>query len=78
MSNIYVYLIDLPACVNESIISGVDSFTIYINKNLSESKRIDAFNHALRHIEMGHFDIDCDKSVQEMEYEAHYGKEEKK
>ena len=73
MSNIYIYLVDLPSCVNESVISGVDSFTIYINRNLSESKRLEAYNHAMKHIEMGHFDISCDKDVQEIEYEAHYG-----
>ena len=73
MSNIYIYLIDLPPCVNESVVSGIDSFTVYINQNLSESKRLEAYNHAMKHIEMGHFDISCDKDVQEIEYEAHYG-----
>ena len=73
MANIFVYFVLLPKGINEAVVSGVDQFTVYINRNLSESKRLEAYNHAMKHIEMGHFDIDCDKDVQRVEYEAHYG-----
>ena len=74
MANIFVYLIDLPEGINEMVASGIDSFTVYIDRKLSNEKRLEAYNHALKHINMGHFDIDCDLDVNEMECEAHYGK----
>ena len=73
MANIFVYLVDLPDGINEMVTSGVDSFTVYIDRNLSDKKRKEAYEHAMKHINMGHFDIDCDLNVNEMEYEAHYG-----
>lgn len=73
MANIFIYLIDLPDGINEMVASGVDSFTVYIDRNLSDEKKLEAYNHALRHIEMGHFDIDCDKCVDQIEIEAHCG-----
>lgn len=72
-ANIFVYFVLLPKGINEAVVSGVDQFTIYIDSRLSDKQKKEAYNHAMKHIEMGHFDISCDKDVQEIEYEAHYG-----
>ena len=55
--------------VNEVITENEDSsFTIFINANLCESKRLKAINHAIKHIR----DRDFEKTnVQEIEASAH-------
>lgn len=55
--------------VNEVITENEDSsFTIFINANLCESKRLKAINHAIRHIKGRDFEkVD----VQEIEADAH-------
>ena len=55
--------------VNEVITENEDnSFTIFINANLYESKRLKAINHAIRHIKERDFEkID----VQKIEMSAH-------
>ena len=55
--------------VNEVITENEDSsFTIFINANLCESKRLKAINHAIKHIR----DRDFEKTnVQEIESSAH-------
>lgn len=73
MANIYVYFVLLPNGINEMVASGVDSFTIYIDSRLSDKQRREAYNHAMKHINSGHLDYNCEKSVQEIEFEAHYG-----
>ena len=73
MANIYVYFVLLPDGINEMVASGVDSFTIYIDSRLSDKQRREAYNHAMKHINSGHLAYNCEKSVQEIEYEAHYG-----
>lgn len=74
MCDVYVYTASLPKGVNEAVISCVGGFTIYLNKTLSDEDRVKAYNHAMNHIALGHFDYNCDKDVQQMESEAHYGK----
>ncbi|MFQ7080201.1 hypothetical protein [Sellimonas intestinalis] len=45
-----VYLLD-GMTVNEAVTENEDgSYTIFVNKNLCESKQIKAINHALNHI----------------------------
>lgn len=73
MANIFVYFVSLPDGINEAVVSGVDSFTIYIDIRLSDKKKREAYEHAMKHINYGHFDIDCPLTVDEMECEAHYG-----
>lgn len=55
--------------VNEAITENEDgSFTIFINNNLCDSKRLKAIKHAIRHIT----DRDFEKTdVQEIELSAH-------
>ena len=55
--------------VNEAVTENEDgSFTIFVNPNLCESKRIKAIKHALDHIQSDDFGKD---DVQEIEKEAH-------
>ena len=55
--------------VNEAVTENEDgSFTIFVNPNLCESKRIKAIKHALDHIQADDFGKD---DVQEIEKEAH-------
>ena len=55
--------------VNEVITENEDSsFTIFINANLCESKRLKAINHAIRHIREHDF---AKEDVQEIENSAH-------
>ena len=73
MANIFVYFVILPDGIDEAVVSGVDSFTIYIDRRLSDKKKKEAYEHAMKHIKSGHLDYDCPLSVQEMEYATHYG-----
>lgn len=55
--------------VNEAITENEDgSFTIFINSNLCDSKRLKAINHAIRHITGRDFEK---ADVQEIEASAH-------
>ena len=62
-----VYLDDMDT--NEAITENEDnSYTIFINRNLSEAKRLKAIQHALEHIK----EKDFEKSdVQEIEAKRH-------
>ena len=54
---------------NEAVTENEDgSYTIFINNNLCESKRIRAINHAIRHIKERDFEK---TDVQEIEGHAH-------
>lgn len=63
-----VFFID-GMTVNEAITENEDgSFTIFINSNLCDSKRLEAINHAIRHI----IGRDFEKAdVQQIESSAH-------
>ncbi len=56
--------------VNEVVTENEDgSFTIFINSNLCDSKRLEAINHAIHHI------TNCDfekTDVQDIESTAHF------
>ena len=73
MAEIYVYFVCLPDGIDELVVSGVDQFTIYIDERLSDEQKQNAYDHAMKHIKSGHLDYNCELSVQEMEYETHYG-----
>ena len=73
VDDVYVYFVSLPEGISETVVAGICQYTIYINKCLSDAKKKEAYEHALRHIEMGHFDIDCTLNVDQKEIEAHYG-----
>lgn len=55
--------------VNEMVTENEDgSFTIFVNSNLCESKRMRAINHAIMHIKNRDFEKE---NVQEIELYAH-------
>lgn len=55
--------------VNEMVTENEDgSFTIFVNSNLCESKRLKAVNHAIRHIKNRDFEK---TDVQDIEASAH-------
>lgn len=68
MDDIYVYIVDLPDQVNEMVTPCLDGYTIYLNAKLSYQERVDAYLHALRHVENNDWEKD---DVQKIEKEAH-------
>lgn len=68
MDDIYVYIVDLPDQVNEMVTPCLDGYTIYLNAKLSHQERVDAYLHALRHVENNDWEKD---DVQKIEKEAH-------
>ena len=69
MADAYVYLLDLPAGVNEMVTLCEDNdYTIYINGRLCDHKRREAYRHALAHIERDDFEK---TDVQQIEADAH-------
>ena len=68
---VYVYLVDMPPQTHEIVTPCADGYTVYINATMDDKHRIEAYKHALRHIENGDFDIDNIATVQEIEAKAH-------
>ena len=71
MPDVYVYIIDLPSGINEMVLPCADgSYTIYLSSSLSYKGKVEAYLHAIRHIENG----DCEKEedINKIEYEAHH------
>jgi len=68
---VYVYLVDMPPQTHEMVTPCADGYTVYINAALDDKHRIEAYEHALRHIENGDFDIDNIADVQQIEARAH-------
>lgn len=64
MDKIYVYIIDLPTKVHEMVAKCADGYTIYINARLSYLGRLEAYDHAMWHI--NHNDLEKD-NVQAIE-----------
>ena len=68
MVNIYTYVVQLPVGVNEAVLSCADGYTVYIDDSLTDAERVEAYNHAIRHI----YDQDFEKmDVQEIETNTH-------
>ena len=68
MDDVFIYLIDLPARINEAVTPCLDGYTIYINQNLSKDKQLSAYAHALKHIANNDFNR---PDTQLVELEAH-------
>lgn len=67
MNDIFIYLIDMP--VNEVICPcGPFSYNVYINSRLSYNGQLEAFKHALKHIQNNDFEK---FDVQEIERVCH-------
>lgn len=70
--DIFVYIRDdIPASVGELISPCPDGYTVLISSKLDDAHRQRAYEHALKHIQDGDFDIDNLKTVQEIESLAH-------
>lgn len=69
MDNIYIYFADLPPHINEIVTPCIDGYTVYIDENLSQGEKINAYSHALAHIEAG--DFEKESGVQEIEFDRH-------
>jgi hypothetical protein len=68
VEDVYVYEVDLPRGINEMVSPAADnSYTIYIDRRLSDAGKMKAYRHALRHC-MGDFEK---SNVQEIEDDAH-------
>ena len=68
MDDVYIYTIDLPPTIKETVTPCVDGYTVYINRNLDELSRLKALYHALSHITGGDF---CKQDVQQIEFDTH-------
>lgn len=70
LSDIYVYLVSLPPGIHEIVTPCRDGYTVYIDNDLSYSAQIDAYRHAMRHIQNGDLD-NTEGNVQDIERRAH-------
>ncbi len=67
MDRIFLYLIDLPTKIHEIVTPCADGYTVYINARLSSLGRMEAYDHAMWHIQNNDFERE---NVQEIESEA--------
>lgn len=65
---IYVYFVKLPRRISEMVSVGPNGYSIYIDTDLDEKGRVEAYRHAMRHIMRDDFSGD---DVQAIEYLAH-------
>lgn len=72
MDNIYTYCTRLPDGLNEMILPCSDGYTVYIDDRLSSLGRLEAYQHAIRHIENRDWEK---RNIQEIEMDAHYIRE---
>lgn len=67
MDDIYIYTVTLPPGVSEAVTPCTTGFTVYLSDRLDQQGRIEAYEHALRHIQSGDFNKD---DVQQIEAAA--------
>lgn len=70
MEDVFVHVIDFKNTkVSEAVTVNSDgTYSIFINSRMDDSKQIDAYNHALKHIMNDDF---SKTDVDAIEYEAH-------
>ena len=69
MDDVYTYITRLPKGIREAVMPCNDGYTVYIDETLDHAARIDAYNHALRHIN----EQDWRRvNVQDIEARAHF------
>lgn len=68
MDDVFVYAVSLPAGCNEAVLPCADGYTVYINEKLDDTHRMNALQHALKHIANKDFEKD---NVQQIEADAH-------
>lgn len=70
MDDLFVYLIDMPDGMSEGVCPCDDGYNIYIDKNLLREQMVEAYQHALIHIENQDF-WDDTLTVSKKEFRAH-------
>lgn len=68
MVDVFTYLVELPDQIDEMVVPCLDGYTVYINRDLPQNRRISALEHAVRHILRGDFEK---PDAGEIEVEAH-------
>lgn len=67
--NVNTILMDMDVLIPEHIVrNSDDSYSIFINARLSHDRQLDAYKHALKHIENDDFEK---QNVDKIELEAH-------
>ena len=51
MDDIYTYLVPMPGGVREYVTPCSDGYTVYINDQLDEEHRLQAYQHAVHHVQ---------------------------
>lgn len=68
MDDIFVYEVELPPHVNEMVVPCIDGYTVYIKVGLTYEARMEAYNHAMEHINRNDWEKD---NVDSIEATAH-------
>ena len=68
MADIFTYLAPLPSGVREIVAPCADGYTVYLDESLTLEGQMEAYRHALYHIEHEDFSKD---NIQSIELEAH-------
>jgi len=68
MDDIFIYIVPLPRGVHEIVTPCADGYTVYIDESLTPEGKMDAYNHALYHIDHNDFSKD---NIQSIERRAH-------
>lgn len=58
MDDVYIYFVNLPCNVNEMVVPCCDGYTVYIDVKLSYDEKIEAYRHAIEHINNDDFHSD--------------------
>ena len=70
MPDVNVFLVNFPCSGEEMIVPNEDSsYTVIINARLSHEKQLEAYCHAMKHIQNNDFEKD---DVQNIESNTHY------
>ena len=70
MDDYYIYFVPMDPGMDEAVMPCLDGYTIYINKDLLREGQLEAFMHALFHIENGDC-YDDTRTAAEKEMRAH-------
>ena len=68
-NDIFVYYVKFPSTnIHEAVLPCSDGYCVYLDERLGYEQQIEAYNHAVQHIQNGDFDkYDVDR----IEYDAH-------
>ena len=69
IEDIYTKVEPLPGKIHGFTKKGFNCYTVVLNANDSEARRLEAYNHEIRHIRRD--DFDSEKGIQLIEDETH-------